>query len=227
MLSYLEGVDPDTMAKVLFDKKEGLVWKFPGKRMANRLSPATRGGYAPRKDLRGNALPFRTDFISFSEPGRRLGFWPTSRRTRFHFETLPIDVNKGAAVEPFAVTVRVNCADQKFVLENFNYPHKASFQWDPAKCGDTSLSIAFPGFDLHKHYIGRLGFRRLPEKSSRTAATPLQRTSFPNSSAHLEQIGVTEITVSYKITGAEAVVRLLNEKPSRVPQTIVQCGLGH
>ena len=224
VLSYLEGVDPDTMAKVLFDKKEGLVWKFL-ETYGQPFITRNQGGYAPRKDLRGNALPFRTDFIHFLNQGDAsvLAYQPSYT---VHFETLPIDVNKGAAVEPFAVTVRVNCADQKFVLENFNYPHKASFQWDPAKCGDTSLSIAFPGFDLHKHYIGRLGFAAFL-KEFQDGSHTFAADEFPKFQRHLEQIGVTEITVSYKITGAEAVVRLLNEKPSRVPQTIVQCGLGH
>ena len=70
------------------------------------------------------------------------------------FETLPLDVNDDAKVEPHAGNLQVNCADKKFVLENYNYPKKASFTWSPDKCGDVSLTIFFPDITLQRTYKG-------------------------------------------------------------------------
>ena len=46
---------------------------------------------------------------------------------------------------------------------------------------------------------------------------------FPEQKDHLKQIGVSTIKLSYRITGNEPVLQLLNRAPTKVPQKIVLC----
>jgi len=48
---------------------------------------------------------------------------------------------------------------------------------------------------------------------------------FPASKSLLQEMGVTEITISYKIAGSDPVIKLLNRAPTNVPSPIVDCWL--
>jgi type VI secretion system protein ImpL len=137
-------------------------------------------------------------------------------------ETVPLKVDPGASDEPFAAILKVNCADTKFRLENYNYPQKATIKWAPSQCGDTSLSIEFSNFTLHREYKGNLGFAKFLAEfkdGSRTFAAD----DFPEWAQHLKQAGITGIGITYKISGAKAIVDLLGREPAQVPEKITIC----
>jgi len=220
VLSYLQGVDPDKISHLLFDKQGGLAWKFLDK-SAKPFIARNKSGYVPRRDFRGRVLPFRAEFMHLLNQGERavIEYQP---EYKVEFETVPLEVNQEAKVEPYAAIMKVNCTDKKFVLENFNYPQRAAFHWSPSKCGDTLLSIAFPDFKLQKYYRGNLGFASFLEEF-RDGSHSFQIDAFPDQKRQLKKIGVSLITISYKISGGEAVVQLLNQEPSHIPKKIIVC----
>jgi len=138
------------------------------------------------------------------------------------FDTLPVTVNEGAKVEPYAAILQVNCADKKFLLENYNYPKNASFTWAPDKCGDVSMTIEFPDITLQKTYTGDMAFAKFL-MAFRDGSHTFAAEAFPEQKDHLKQVGVSSVTISYRITGGEAVVQLLNREPTKVPEVIISC----
>jgi len=220
VLSYLQGIDPDKISHLLFDKTEGVVWKF----LDNTAKPfigRNESGFYPRRDFRNNALPFSGELMHFLNQGTKgvIEFQPDYTVT---FETLPLDVNDDAKLEPHTGTLQVNCADKEFILENYNYPKRATFTWSPGKCGDVSLTILFPDINLQRHYKGKMGFAKFLEEFRDGSHTfPIE--DFPEQKDHLKKIGVSWIKISYKITGGESVIQLLNRAPTKVPRKIVLC----
>lgn len=220
VLSGLEGLDPDKIPHLMFNKPKGLAWQFLNDRLTPFIS-RSENGYVPEKDFRGQALPFKPGFMHFLNQGEKLvlNYQPEYGVT---FETVPLSVNDGAKDEPFAAILKVNCSDGDFVLENFNYPQKAAFKWRPADCGDTSLRIQFRDFNLNQYYRGSLGFARLL-KDFRDGSHTYPADAFPDQAFRLSQLGVSSITLAYKISGGDAILKLLDQAPPNVPETIIQC----
>jgi type VI secretion system protein ImpL len=221
VLSYLQGVDRDKIPGLLFDKQGGLVWKFINE-TAQPFISRNKSGYVPRRDLRGRALPFRSEFMHFLNQGD-LAVIDYQPEYRVDFRTIPLGVNPGAKAGPYAAILELDCADKKYVLENYNDPQKATFNWSPSKCGDTSLNIAFTDFNLHKNYRGSLGFASFL-KDFKDGSHSFPAHAFPDQKRYLEQIGVSSIKISYKISGEEPVVKLLDREPSNIPKKIIRCG---
>jgi type VI secretion system protein ImpL len=221
VLSYLPGIDSDKISRLLFDKSEGVVWKF----LENTAKPfigRNERGYFARRDFHKNALPFSGELIHFLNQGTKgvIEYQPDYTVT---FETLPLDVNDDAKVEPYAGNLQVNCSDKKFVLENYNYPKKASFAWSPDKCGDVSLTISFPDITLQRNYKGNMGFAKFL-KDFRDGSHTFLSEEFSDQKDHLKIIGVSWIKLAYKITGGNRVIQLLERVPTKVPKKIVMCG---
>jgi len=220
VLSYLQGIDPEKVPHLLFGKTEGVVWKFLDS-MAKPFIGRNQTGYFARRDFRKNALPLSGELIHFLNGGTT-GVIEHQPDYTVSFETLPLDVNDDAKVEPYGSNLQISCADKKFALENYNYPKSATFKWSPDKCGDVNLTIAFPDLNLEKSYKGKMGFADFL-KDYRDGTHTYRPEDFPEQKDHLKQFGVSWIKLSYKITGSEPVIQLLNRAPTKVPQQIVLC----
>ncbi|MBN1104078.1 MAG: hypothetical protein JXL84_11745, partial [Deltaproteobacteria bacterium] len=220
VLGVLQDADPDRAARVLFNKTEGVVWKY----IENTAKPflaRSEAGYYARQDFRKHTIPFKPEFIQFLNQGSEgvINFEPSYTVS---LETLPLDVNDDAKAEPFSCVLVVNCSDGKKSLENYNFPNSASITWDPEKCGDVSLTLSFPQVTLRKAYKGKMGFPQFL-KEFRDGSRTFSVNDFPENKGDLESMGVTSIKVAYRIKGAEPVIRLLRRVPTQVPTTIVTC----
>lgn len=220
VIGPISGADPEKISRMLFDKTEGLIWKYlngPAKAFVGRGET----GYFARRDLRNQALPLRGDFIHFLNSGS-LGYVNVEPRYTLVLETLPMDVNDGAQVEPYACILTIACADGARVLKNFNYPSQLSITWSPESCSDVSLAISLPRLTLTRSYSGKMGmalFLKDFESGSRT----FQAAEFEQNQADLKQMGIQWLRVAYKIKGAEPILRLLERLPTEAPPTIVTC----
>ena len=137
-------------------------------------------------------------------------------------ETLPIEVNDDAGIDPYANVMTLQCTDGQVVLKNFNYPQKATIRWTPDKCADATLQILFHGMTLTKAYSGRMGFAQFLS-DFKSGSKTFSADDFPEVKVRLTSLGVTSIKVSYRISGAKPVIHLLKKVPSTVPLDIVKC----
>ncbi len=220
VLGYIMAADAGKVNQILFDKNEGLAWKFvdgPAKPFIAR----TEKGFAVRRDFRKNSLPIKAELISFLNQGYGT-IIDTEPEYKVSFETKPIAVNTDALVKPYSAKLSVRCSDQPFVLENVNYPLSSDFVWQPDQCGETVLTIAFPDFQLQKTYPGEMGFAEFL-KDFRDGTRTFTVTDFSNQAEHLKAIGMSWIRLTYIIKGGEAVVALLKSPPMQVPMEIVAC----
>jgi len=222
----IQGAPKEKLPHLLFDKTNGLAWKYLGG-PAGPFITKSNSGYVPRKAMirSGNELfvPFTQDFLEFLNRGAE-GVLVAQPEYLVTLETLPIEVNNDAGIDPYANILTVQCTDSALTLKNYNYPQKAVFRWAPDKCGDTTLRILFPNMTLTKTYEGQLGFARFLADFKNGRKT-FAAADFPGMNTRLQGLGVQSIKVSYKISGAKPAVQLLNKLPAGIPGEIVKCDL--
>ena len=219
VLGGIKDVEPEEIPRKLFSDSGGLVWQFldtSGKPFITR----DRHGYYAREIL-GRKLPFKTGFFDFINTGPEsiVTFKPEYIVT---METLPIEINNDAFVKPQACTLSLQCSNEMFILENYNYPQSKTFLWSPNTCGDASISILFPDNKVSKQYRGAMGFATLLSEF-RDGSRTFKAEEFSLNKNFLDTMNITWIRLSYKITGSKSVLQLLEKKPLRVPMEIVEC----
>ena len=224
VIGGIQGAPKDKLPVLLFDKTNGLVWKFVGG-PANPFITKSTVAYISRKaSIKAGvekSVPFNQDFLAFLSSGAE-GVIITQPEYLVQMETLPIEVNDDAGIDPYANILTLQCTDAQVVLKNFNYPQKATLRWSPDKCADTTLQISFPGMNLTKTYPGQMGFAQFLS-DFKSGSKTFSANDFPELKVRLTSLGVTSIKVSYKIGGAKPVIQLLKKIPSAVPLDIVKC----
>jgi type VI secretion system protein ImpL len=207
------------ITRKLFSEQGGTVWKFVNGAALPFLQN-TPEGYTERSDFMGNRIRFSDQFIAFLNKGMLIPvetqpFYPVV------LGTLPSRSNTGAKIHPVSVKLEVSNTDKPFVLNNFNYPMQGTLNWSPDTCGRTSLTITFREFALQKIYEGNLGFVRFLEDFS-NGTHIFKAEEFPDKQPILDKNGITSIKVSYRITGEEKIMRIINSMPVSLPETIVE-----
>jgi len=221
VLGALEGVGGDKALQVLFDKSDGAVWKFvegPAKPFVMK----SKKGYVARKSHE-RTIPFHRDFYDFLNAGtERIAVSRPDYDVTM--ETLPLEVNEGSNLKPYASIISLDCSGGKVSLENYNYPQSRIFKWNPDKCGDVTLKILLPDMVLTKTYEGPMGFPVFLSGFSYGIRT-FRAEDFPEQQKRLTDMGISWIRLSYKISGKAAVVQLLKSTSVTIPEEIVECPL--
>ncbi len=218
------GVSKDKLPKLLFDKKDGVVWKFRDG-PAKPFLAAGKWGYTSRKIYETtpfeHTVGFQPDFLGFINRGESalVAYQP---EYIVNIGTIPISVNDEASVKPLAVTLSVQCADSEGVVKNYNYKDKGILRWSPEKCGDTSLMIQLPNLTINKIYKGQMGFPKFLS-DFRTGARIFNAEEFPDAKDALANISVKWIKIQYKIEHALPVIDLLKGTSPKIPSVITRC----
>ena len=216
VLSASSGTDPDQYHSIMFDPDKGLVWKFVNK-WADPFITRNRDGYMPKSAF-GIRLPFTDRFFRLLDKGERLSLEHRNSYT-VRIQTLPAGVNEEADIKPYANILTLECADRKYELVNYNYPQSETFKWRPDSCGDTRLSILFRQLKLEKSYPGKMGFARFLD-DFKDGTIRFSLSEFPDQMGHLMEKGISDITISYDISGIAPVLKLLHRAPPRLPDHI-------
>lgn len=220
VLGVLQSTDSEKASRVLFNKTDGAVWKFLDS-TAKPFVGRNESGYYARQDFRKNTIPFKPEFFNFLNRGSE-GSINSEPSYTIAIETVPLDVNDEAKVDPFACLLEVNCADASVTLENLNFPNSTTVTWVPEKCGDVNLTILLPQMTLRKKYSGKMGFPQFLQEF-RDGTRIFSPEDFPDQADGLKNMGISWIKVSYRIKGGDPVIRLLNRVPTQVPSSIVAC----
>jgi len=211
-------VDKNKLPSLLFDKDTGFVWKFVQDTAGTFLMRSPQG-YLSR-EVFGNKINFLSSFYTFLNEAQAgvLNQQPSYTVT---LRTLPIEVNDEATVEPFSTVVTLQCAKEQQVLENDNFKRSLTFKWDPDQCSDVTLAINFPDITLTRSYPGFMGFAHFLD-DFKSGTLVLSPGDFPGQKMALENIRVSSINLSYSITGADSVLKLLNRIPLDIPEEIIR-----
>uniref|UniRef100_UPI004055A98E type VI secretion protein IcmF/TssM N-terminal domain-containing protein n=1 Tax=Candidatus Electrothrix sp. TaxID=2170559 RepID=UPI004055A98E len=217
VVAQTETVDKDKLLSLLFEEAEGIVWKFVNT-AAEPFLQNTVHGYASR-DAFGRHLIFQPSFYSFLDNGSAIVI-NKQDEYRVSMSNRPMEVNRDATEDPYTASVTLQCAEDKIILENDNYPRTQTFSWSPDKCGDVNLTIEFPGVTLYKSYTGNMAFAVFLN-SFKDGALLFTPADFPDEEGHLRDSNIKEIVLNYAVTGQEPILRLLHRKPV-VPKLILQ-----
>lgn len=219
VLGEIKSTEKENLNKVLFDKNAGLVWKFTNTTCKPFL--INRGnGFLPQENI-SESIIFTDDFISFLNKGAET---PVSYEPCYivNIETLPLTVNKDADIKPYGCIWGLQCVDDLTTIENYNYPQSKTIKWSPEKCGEVSLKILLPELTLTKSYEGKLGFAEFLSEF-RDGSRKFYANEFLENEKYFSDNNISWIRLSFKISGSDPVIKLLERNPSRVPFEIVSC----
>ncbi len=216
VLSSVRSAPEAKKSSILFDKKNGVVWKFVDG-PASPFIDKKQYGYSPRKFLRWS-IPFTDEFFRFIEQGA-VENQATLDKYAVSIQALPTDSNAGSSQDPYATILTLNCSKGAIKLENYNYPAKKDIEWKPGECGDTSFQILFNDFTLERKYEGDFGFPKFLD-DFRFGSRTFSPKDFPEEEEALKQLGISELTINYTFSGNMPVINLLYAQHLDVPQVI-------
>jgi hypothetical protein len=219
VLAKAGAASPDQLQQTLFAEQGGLARDFADKTLAYYLEP-TINGYTSQS-LNGVSVPFTPDFLQFLNSGT-LGYRPMPREYAVTVDAVPVDVNDDALEKPYASVLSLSCARDKQELVNYNSPASRRFTWQRDGCGDTKLSVAFKSLTLDVLYPGESGFVGFLNDFQYGSKTFTPH-DFPDREAMLKKLGVTQITLRYKLSGADAILRGASYTPGSLPFVAAEC----
>lgn len=219
ILGVLQGAGREKAPQLLFNKTDGAVWKFIGGPVKPFIS-RSKNGYIARKVF-DRSVPFNPEFFDFLNGGAQ-SVAVSRPEYAVTMKTLPLQVNKGARLEPYGNIIALDCSEGKVSLENYNYPQSKTFRWNPDKCGDVTLKILLPNLVLTKTYEGSLGFARFLSEF-RYGIRDFKAEEFPSEQQRLKDMGISWIRLSYWMSGKKAVVELLKDVSVQAPAEIIPC----
>ncbi|MDR2800040.1 MAG: hypothetical protein LBB52_02095, partial [Desulfovibrio sp.] len=219
VLARVGALSPLQLQQGLFAEHGGLARDFADNTLQFFFN-RTLNGYEPQ-NLDDALIPFTDDFLHFLNAGL-LEYQPMPQSYAVTVETVPVDVNDDALEKPYAVVLSLSCAQQKQELANYNSPASRNFSWQRDGCGDTNLAVSFKSVTLNVRYAGENGFVSFLHDFQYGAKT-FHPADFPGQENLLKKLGVTEITLRYKFTGSEAILRGANYVPGTLPFVAAQC----
>ncbi|MDR1686148.1 MAG: hypothetical protein LBR82_06890 [Desulfovibrio sp.] len=219
VLAKAGAVSPAQLQQTLFAEQGGLARDFADKTLAYFLEP-TIHGYTSQA-VNGVSVPFTPEFLQFLNAGT-LGYRPMPQEYAITVDAVPVDVNDDALEKPYASILSLSCARDRQELVNYNSPASRRFTWQRDGCGDTRLSVAFKSLTLDVLYAGESGFVSFLNDFQYGSKTFTPH-DFPDREAVLKKLGVTEITLRYKLSGADAVLRGASYTPGTLPFVAAEC----
>lgn len=216
ILSAANSVDPDKYYSIMFDRNTGLIWKYVND-YASPFIDQNRTGFFAKKVF-GMQLPFTNQFFRLLNKGKSLSL-EQQKEYVVTIGNLPISINKASRIRPYSSKLTLECADEKTELVNDNFPDSKTFKWNPATCGDVTLSIKFKDITLKKNYKGKMGFAEFLS-DFRDGRKIFNVSDFPDKIGYLTNNGVSDIIVSYQINGIEPVLKFWNKNTPAMPGII-------
>ncbi len=204
----------------LFDKKDGLVWKFAQGPAKPFLSREIRGWSA--RSWMGYPFPFSPTFLTFLDEG---GVEVQEALPEYDvvIKTVPTTVNPEARQKPYLTTLTLNCGNQPQVFNNYNFLDSTQFKWKTESCGDTLVTIVFNDLSVTKTYPGTNGFALFLKDFRNGGSKTYTPDDFPGQKDMLGALGVKRIQVSFVFEGNQPIIKLLTVTPTNVPRVISEC----
>lgn len=220
VLAEIQGVsDQQKVLQLLLDQ-DGYAMQFIKGEAEPFISRSPQKGYYAAIALDGS-LPLDAAFLDFLTRGIS-----AKRTARSHYDVsikgVPTGVNSEAQIKPHATHVELQCAENTFKLDNFQFPIMKSFRWSPESCGDVLFEIEVGDMHLVKTYRGNQAFPKFLSEF-KTGQKTFYPADFPDHKEALQRLDIRYIKVNYQFAGHELVVGLLRSSPGTVPSRITSC----
>lgn len=220
VLAEAAGLPQAKYRAALFDKKDGLVWKFVNGPAKPFLTREIRG-WAARSWMRV-VFPIHRNFLTFLDEGGQ-EVQEVQPEYDVIVKTVPTTVNPEARQKPYLTTLTLNCGNQQQTLANYNFLDSAAFKWKSDGCGDTIVTITFNDLTISKTYPGVNGFALFLKDFRNGGSKTYTPDDFPGQKDMLGSLGVKRIQVNYVFDGNQPIIRLLSVTPTSLPQSICEC----
>ncbi|MCK5312053.1 MAG: hypothetical protein KAJ62_08085, partial [Desulfobacteraceae bacterium] len=216
ILSVSYNIDAENYYSILFDRNNGVVWKFINDEAAPFIDQSRTGFFS--KTAFGLRLPFNKRFFKLLNKGKESSL-EQQNEYAVNIQTAPMTVNKESMIRPYSSTLTLECADERTEFINNNFLETQKFLYNPATCGDVTLAIEFRDEVLKKQYKGKLGFANFL-MDFKDGTKIFNIADFPEQSGYLINNNVTDINISYQINGIKPVLDFLTRGAPSIPDVI-------
>jgi len=118
---------------------------------------------------------------------------------------LPVQANSAVKTLPYGMSVTLSCGANQQRLTQLNFTNSQIFNWKANSCGDAELQIYVGNLILSKVWSGEYGFSQFL-KVFKTGKKTFLASNFPDQTAALDALGVKQIDVFFRLTGASTFV---------------------
>ena len=125
-------------------------------------------------------------------------------------DSLPVQANSMAKSLPFGAAITLSCGSSQQRLTQLNFSISQTFNWKVNTCGDTELQIFVGDQTLTKVWPGEFGFSQFLNEFKTGKKTFLTK-KFPEQAQALDQLGIKQIDVFFKLSGASTFVAAANQ----------------
>lgn len=207
----------------LFSTTDGVIDLFVNKELENFVFSDITGYKA--EEASNMRVPFKPEFLSFLDKGGDIQRVYKNTPAKIIIKTIPIEVNDEALMQPNAVILRIHCKEGDTVVENYNYPNKATINWTDENCTEVSMEIAFDNFSLFKEFDGQYGFADFLNLFSDGVGYNFNASDFSNYKSVLNSQRIDWIKVTYNISGVDNLIKYFSyqRNPLGVPREITEC----
>ncbi len=221
VLAEIQGASRQQAIEMLLGQN-GYAWRFVKEPAAPFVRYRQGKGYQA-KEIFGRAVPFRTSFFTFLRKGAGAHADALAKQNyNVSIKGLPTDANQDSRLKPHATHLELQCADNTYKLDNYQFPVGRTFRWSPRTCGDVVFSIEVGDITLTKTYKGSQAFVDFLDdfKSGRRTFYPKD---FPGKRRDMRDLGIRYIKVNYKFRGARALLKKFRFSPGEIVRSISYC----
>lgn len=186
------------------------------------------GGYEPKSVL-GLSLPFTPEFVALLKTsGAKPKAEASAEGLRRHWvrlEPVSVAVNQEASQGVDRTTVKLVCGDNIQTLEYSNAPVSKMFVWVPTACQQVLLEFDAGPAAAVKEYSGLAAVAQFLTDIAGGRKT-YDLAELKKTKGDLEPLGISQITVSFKIRGHQPVLEYLESAPAeqfaQIPERIIR-----
>ncbi len=136
---------------------------------------------------------------------------------------LPTNADKNASLQPFATHLRMRCGGEYQELANYNYPSSISMSWRPQECDQVIIEIDVGDRQLKWDYDGAFSFMEFLQDFS-AHERRFSASDFPEHADWLHTKKIRKISVRFRLSGIEPILRLVRTASLTLPDNVTEFG---
>lgn len=161
-----------------------------------------------RDDDKRAALQLKIDALTLTQSELEKKTWKTTVASQ------PATVPGGARVIPTGTQLTLNCRNGTQQLSSMNFAEGRDFIWQPGQCQGITLSVVFPDFTASYQLDGDDAWPWFIKRFS-TGSALFDSSEFGDSAALLEQLGIKQILVRFKVSSPQELEAAFQEWNAR------------
>lgn len=166
-------------------------------------------------------IPMTEQFLSFLTKGSSDNYVPKNEYL-ISIETKPMGINHESTILPFRNELRINCENEIFVLNNYNYKNQKDFIWEPKSCKSVIVTVFFENIIFEKRYEKKNSFLDFVD-DIKNGNIRLTLNNLVTNKAIMKNNNLKWVDVHFNLSNYKELLKINNQNKLAIPKRIAQC----